>query len=75
MVKPRVLYIFIVQKSTEMKWKKSHSTQTTRGFIPDIRTNGRHIFQSVQVGRYDKKNVKMDDLVKLENKMASKEDL
>ena len=58
-----------------MKWKESHSTQTHIGFILDKRLNGRHTFRVSKLEDMIEGNVKMDELVKLENNMASKEDL
>ena len=75
MVKPRVLYILIVQNSMKRKWKKSHSTQTPEDSSPTYDEMEDISFRVSKLEDMIKGNVKIDDIVKLENKMASKEDL
>ena len=70
-----VLYIFIVQNYTKRKWKESHSTQTPRDSSPTYNEMEDIYFRMSKQEDMIKGNVKINDLVKMEKKMASKEDI
>ena len=75
MVNPRVWYIFNVQNSTKRKWKESHPTQPPEDSSPTYDEMEDISFRVSKLEDKIKGNVKIDDLVKLGNKMASKEDI
>ena len=75
MVNPRVLYIFIVQNVTKRKWKYHTPLKPLEDSSPTYDEMEDISFRVSKLKDLIKENVKIDDLVKLENKMASKEDL